>query len=300
MFSDDTEHTLLVAQALCASAGETTAFTKSLARGLRRWICLLTAGTGKATAQAALRLLIGASPERSGVWSAGNGPAMRAALLGVCYGDDINHLHTLVQSSSRITHTDPKATYGALAVAHAAHLSASGTLTPETFLATLPLPHEAEELRALLNLAAKSAADGETSEIFAAALGLEKGVSGYIYHTVPVAIHAALRHPQDYAAAIQSVIACGGDTDTTAAIVGGIVGANVGPEGIPVEWRQGLAEWPCNLRWMERLAAQLAEVVRTGQAQPPLQVPAIAVLLRNLGFLGVVLYHGLRRLRYTI
>lgn len=66
---------------------------------------------------------------------------------------------------------------------------------------------------------------------FAASLGNDQAVSGFVYHTVSVAIHAWLSHPCDFRAAIQAAVACGGDTDTVAAIVGGIVGAGVGKSG---------------------------------------------------------------------
>ena len=42
---------------------------------------MLPAGVGLATARACLKLWLGFSPERSGIYSAGNGPAMRSAVL---------------------------------------------------------------------------------------------------------------------------------------------------------------------------------------------------------------------------
>ncbi len=39
----------------------------------------------------------------------------------------------------------------------------------------------------------------------------------------------------DFQKAVTAAIECGGDADTTAAIVGGIVGARVGKDGIPAE-----------------------------------------------------------------
>ena len=67
-------------------------------------------------------------------------------------------------------------------------------------------------------------------------MGLSRGVTGFVCHTVPICIHAWLSHPGDYRSAVESVIRCGGDADTTAAITGGIVGAAVGRAGIPDEW----------------------------------------------------------------
>ena len=71
-----------------------------------------------------------------------------------------------------------------------------------------------------------------------------RGVSGYIYHTVPVALFCWLRWPGDFRRAVEEVILLGGDADTTGAVVGGIAGATVGQGGIPAEWLQGILEWP--------------------------------------------------------
>jgi hypothetical protein len=124
---------------------------------------------------------------------------------------------------------------------------------------------------------------------------LDHGVTGYAYHTVPVALHAWFRHGDDYRQAVLGVIACGGDTDTTAAIVGGIVGAGAGKEGIPAEWLANLWEWPQTVTWMERLGRALATAAPgVPQRGVPLNIPAL--LLRNLFFALVVLGHGFRRL----
>jgi ADP-ribosylglycohydrolase len=54
--------------------------------------------------------------------------------------------------------------------------------------------------------------------------------------TVPFCLWVAARHLDDYEKAIVTTIRAGGDIDTTAAIVGGIVGLAVGREGIPADW----------------------------------------------------------------
>src|SRR5262245_58283967 len=133
MFSDDTEHACLTAQALLVSGGDLVKFRRDLAKRLRWWAAGLPAGTGRATARACAKLWLGWSPERSGVWSAGNGPAMRAPILGVCLGSDRERLKEFVRASTRMTHTDPKAECGALAVAWAAHRAADsrGTAPPQ-------------------------------------------------------------------------------------------------------------------------------------------------------------------------
>ena len=251
MVSDDTEHTCIVAQSIIASRGDVDAFQRQLSWRLRLWLLGLPAGTGLATLRAILRLWIGFSPGKSGVFSAGNGPAMRAPIIGAAI-DDLGLLRRLVRVSTRITHTDAKAEYGALAVA----------------------------------LASRMARQNET-------------VAGSDFLSVPVSIHAWLSNQRDFRAAVTQVVECGGDTDSTGAVVGGIVGAAVGRTGIPPEWIDGLCEWPRSVRWMERLATQVESALRPDALADvpvrPIGLPAYGVLLRNLFFLTVVLYHGFRR-----
>src|SRR5262249_11838055 len=121
MTSDDAEHTCMTAQALLRSRDDPERFVRSLAWRLRFWLLGLPAGIGYATLRAILKLWLGFSPHRSGVFSAGNGPAMRAALLGVCLGDDPERLRAFVRASSRLTHTDPRAELGSYLIALAAH-----------------------------------------------------------------------------------------------------------------------------------------------------------------------------------
>jgi ADP-ribosylglycohydrolase len=298
MVSDDTEHTCLVAQALIGADGDHDVFLRWLAWGLRLWVLGLPAGVGFATLRACLRLWLGVSARRSGVFSAGNGPAMRSAILGAAVADR-DELLALVRLSTRITHSDPKAEYGAIAVALAARSSrAAPEADAAAYLSELGacLPVEAGELLDRLGESAESAAAGESTAAFAEATGLTRGVSGYTYHCVPVAIHAWLSHPRDFRTAIVDTVACGGDTDTTAAIVGGIVGSGVGKTGIPPEWIAGICEWPRTVDWMERLAECLHGTLQSGSAARAPRLPLAPVLLRNAFFLVIVLLHGMRRL----
>lgn len=297
--SDDTEHACLTAQALIVSGADDQAFARDLARRLRWWLLGMPAGIGLATLKGIVRLWLGFPPDRAGVWSAGNGPAMRAALLGLCHGAGPVELRRFVRAATRLTHTDPRAEMGAYAVALAAHFAAADGDAPDLrYLARLraELGAEGRELAELLERAAASAAAGEATSGFAASIGCARGVSGFVLHTVPVAIHAWLRHPDDYRAAVVGAIRCGGDTDTVAAIVGALVGLRVGKAGIPPQWIAGLAEWPRDVAWMERLAAALAMSVATGVGAAPPRIGLAGLLLRNLCFVPVVLAHGFRRL----
>ncbi len=298
--SDDTEHTCLVAQSILVSGGDEAVFEQDFAWRLRWWFAGLPAGIGLATLRSIVKLWLFLPRQFRGVHSAGNGPAMRSAILGVCFADDEPRMTQLVRISTRLTHLDPKAECGALAIA----LAARSSLRDNTFehyvgdLRRLTARHgaAAAELLGLVERAGQSVKAGETTSDFVATLGCAEGVSGYMYHSVPAVLHAWLSHPRDFGAAVTTIIRCGGDSDTTAAMVGAIVGAGVGREGIPARWLNELVEWPRTVSWMDRLARGAAHAASNRRAQQarPLSIPGLC--LRNAGFMVLVLAHGLRRL----
>jgi len=305
MVSDDTEHTCFVGQALLKAPDDSDAFARALAWQLRLWLLGLPAGIGSATLRATLRLWLGFPPGRSGVWSAGAGPAMRAPLLGVCIGGDAERLHDFVRASSLLTHRDPRAEEAAMLIALAAHhgsmhgpegVDASGFLDA----AMDALAGRDEELSKILSVLGRHLAAGSGADEPAAELGLELGVGGYAYHVAPMAVFCWLRWPDDFRRALTELILLGGDTDTTGAVLGGIAGATVGASGIPAEWIDGLFEWPRSVGWMRRLAERLADGLPTDgaatQRQAPLRTFWPGLLPRNLLFLTTVLLHGFRRL----
>jgi len=300
MISDDTEHACMVAMALISSRGDSKVFISSLARLLRRWLLFLPAGTGIATLRAGIRLLAGIPPSKSGVFSAGNGPCMRSAILGVLYGDEPARLSEMVRASTILTHRDPKAEYGAMAVATAASIAAriEEEVSPADFIAHLgeALPAEAREFHHLVEEVAESLARGEPTAVYAASRGLSRGITGYTYHTVPAVIHCWLRNQQHFERALLEIIRCGGDTDTTAAILGAIVGAHVGKEGIPAAWLDKILEWPCSVQYLSRLAHELYLVSTGAEGAKPQSLPFPSSPLRNLPFMLLVLLHGFRRL----
>ena len=269
MISDDTEHAAFVAQAIVRSRGNVDAFRRQLARSLRWWLAGLPAGIGLATGRAIFKLWMGVPPSRSGVFSAGNGPAMRSALLGVAFGHDSDKLKEFVKASTRITHTDPRAFYAALAVSVAAanEISAGDENWRHTYLRSLDrlmTEEDAAEFRALAAAALVSAGNNESVSTFAQRIGSMRGISGYCYHTVPCVLQAWFRHGDDLEAGLPDVIEAGGDTDTAAAILGAIAGARTGTSGIPDEWLDGIMEWPRSMRWLTRLGRSHGGQSRSG------------------------------------
>ena len=284
----------MTAAALLRHPADAQAFARCLAWKLRWWLLGAPAGVGLATLRAIFRLWLGIPPSRSGVRSAGNGPAMRAAVIGAFFHDDENRLRAFIRASTLLTHTDPRAERGAVLVAlAAAHALRCGSADGFIEVALRESAGD-PELHEHLATAAEHLRLGKCPRDFADAIGLSRGVSGYIHHTVPVALYCWLRTPQSFSEAVGRCIALGGDSDSTGAIVGALCGATAGASRISQSWLDGLVEFPRSISWMRRLAMSLA---RKGEPPPPDRRMFVPTLLaRNIVFAAIVLAHGLRRL----
>jgi len=290
MFSDDTEHTLMQAAALIEHPNDPAAMQRALGWKLRWWFLALPAGVGLSTAKAILRLWIGFPVPKAGVYSAGNGAAMRSAIMGVVFGDDAANRQAFALAACRLTHTDPRAEESALLVAEAASM-ATQHLSSHEALPVLEKLIVSDEMKTRF-AALRTALSRQKSVLeYAEEIGCGYGVSGFAPNTVAVALFAWLRHRGDFESAVRSVIQCGGDTDTVAAITGAICGAETGEAGIPRAWIDGIFEWPRSVNHIRRVAQALVSGnCRASRYFWP------AVLLRNLFFLVIVILHGFRRM----
>lgn len=300
MVSDDTDHNIFVAQALIRSRGNVAEFRSCLAWRLRLWLLCLPAGIGLATLRGIIRLWLGFS--RSGVFSAGNGPSMRSAIIGAAFPADARSRRLYVEASTLLTHTDPKALAGALAIAElAARLAAQKWVrrpdVNELVAVLTGVSSEPEWLaavEAIRELCASSAMPVATMERF----GSRSGVSGYTLHTVPFVIVVWYRHFGDYRATIESVVRAGGDVDTVAAIAGALAGITVGTSGIPADWVNGLVDYPHSVTYMRGLAAAFENPASPAAPASSRVSTGFSPWLfpRGLVFTMLVLAHGFRRL----
>jgi ADP-ribosylglycohydrolase len=300
MISDDTEHATMTAQALLAAPADEARFARSLAWRLRGWLIAMPAGVGWGTLRSIVKLWLGFPPSKSGVVSAGNGAAMRAPILGACLAHQPDRIAPMMRACTRLTHRDPRAEEGALVLAlAAAHAARVEIVDPYRLLDELRASVSAEGISRALAAVGEALARGDSPDAFAASLGLAEGVSGFILHTLPAALHAWLKSPNDARRAIESVIVLGGDADSTGAIVGGLAGATVGARGIPPEWVASIWDYPRSVAWMRQLGARLAlRFPERGDGEPTSPLPLFwpALPARNTLFLATALAHGFRRL----
>jgi ADP-ribosylglycohydrolase len=173
-----------------------------------------------------------------GQGSMGNGGAMRVAPLGAYFADELEHCADAARDSALVTHTHPEGVAGTVAVAVGAAMAwrmrnAVGTgFAPEFFGEVLRLTPESQVRRGIL-LASQTPANIPLSDV-AKALGNGSLVTAP--DTVPFCLWMAAHNPGHFVEAIGKTISAGGDCDTNAAIVGGIVALSAGRSGLPEEW----------------------------------------------------------------
>ena len=201
--SDDTVQSAIVLVALKRSEGDVERFGRELAKGLRAWFLSAPPGIGLSTIKACLRLCLGVNWRKSGVYSGGNGAAMRVAVLGAVFSNDDENRVRFVDVCSRVTHTHPLAVAGAQVVALAAALEVEGRVD------------EFDEL------VAKLEPDWPWDQGWS-----DSGPSGYVVESVNAAV-AIWRKRLSLLESMEEVVRLGGDTDTIGAIVGGMMGADL-------------------------------------------------------------------------
>lgn len=292
--SDDTEQSALVAQSLVRHPTDPTACAEAFRRSLLGWFVRLPWGIGLATLRACGRIACGFA--RTGVNSAGNGAAMRAAIVGAFLCDRPRERQAFSDALARVTHTDPRAVEGARFVGELAAVCArsnppasAGDCFRAAFPETSVVP--SGDLSAALTRAALLASRSVPTVEAAADLG----TTGFVIHTVPFAAFCFLRFGDRPLEALQEAISAGGDTDTTAAILGGWLGALHGEHGLPADLISRIHDGPFGPSHLRALGAALADL-REGRpvARPSYFWPA--AMVRNLALYPVVLLHGLGRL----
>lgn len=205
-------------------------------------------GIGNTTAYALSRLDRGVpwtEAGRTGDPACGNGAAMRIAPVGLWHALDPEALRGSVDRVTIVTHNHAEAVRGALAVAYAVARAAVGTLSLSTIIDEtrdfIGPCRTSEKLREVAGLW-RSGADWQSALA-------RIGTGGYVVDSVGAAFFCLML--DDYERGVKAAVRAGGDTDTTGAIAGAMLGAYVGLPGIPE-------------RWLERVEAgtRLAELAR--------------------------------------
>jgi ADP-ribosylglycohydrolase len=219
-YSDDTQMSIMVAESLVNNGFN----PNDLSQRYVDWFFSGSArGYGKTTQLALTSIKNGKHWSESGiVGSLGNGTAMRAAPFGVYFRNDIHQLIAAVKIDSAITHVSEDAEAGALAIALAAYYAVNHDTE---FLLDKIWKHlpDCKLKKTIFSLDSLINSDDISAPQALRVLGTKANVQ----ETVPAALYCFLKF-NNYHEAIVAAIKAGGDTDTTAAIVGALFGAQDG------------------------------------------------------------------------
>jgi len=173
-----------------------------------------------------------------GQGSMGNGSAMRVAPLGGYFADDLERCAEEARASSLVTHTHPEGIAGAIAVAVGAAMAwqlreHTDAGRARAFIDAVLLHAPESQVRRGILVASTTPPEAPLANV-ARALGNGSLVTAP--DTVPFCIWMAAHHLDRFVDALGKTVSVGGDCDTNAAIVCGIVALSAGRESIPIEW----------------------------------------------------------------
>jgi len=252
--SDDTEQSALVAQSLARHPRDLDGCVSAFRWSLLGWFLRLPWGIGFGTLRACLRIALGL--RRSGVRTAGNGAAMRSAVIGVFFCEDPDARRRSSDALAHVTHTDPRAVEGARFVAEVGARAVRCDDPAEVLASSRSVGTEASLGKAIdraLSMARDECPLDEAAR--------ELGTSGFVVHTVGLATYAFARWGRAPMEAIAAVIRAGGDTDSIAAIVGAWCGAIGGEAALPAGLVGRLNDGPFGPTHLRALAEDLAGVM---------------------------------------
>ncbi len=265
-WSDDSSLTFCLAESLCNGFS-----LEDMADRFCRWYQESywtarheTFDVGDTTAKALQQLQQGVSPLQSGgrsPQSNGNGGLMRILPMAFCY-PQLEHFGLLerVHQVSGITHAHPRSQiacgfYVTVAIAliqgsiHGSDIAtAVQSATKEIIWVYQQPPYEAElDHFERLWSGAEAIATLPIEAIHS---------SGYVIHTLEAALWCLLTS-NSYAEAVLKAVNLGDDTDTTAAVTGGLAGIYYGFEQIPADWVEQIARKQDVMDLCDRLQSSL-------------------------------------------
>jgi ADP-ribosylglycohydrolase len=236
LFSDDTQMTLAVAEALIAAGDQDLGgIMEAVSQEFVAWLHSPEndRSPGGACLYGARQLEAGVPWWKSGKPnSKGCGAAMRVAPIGFVYQHDLAKLRQVAAASALVTHHHPAAQLGAVAAAFLAKL-ALDRVAPEEMLAALELETHGQVQEFDQALARLE----EALEMPSADAALAHIGEGWVAEeAVMLALYCFLTSPDDFLATIRRGANTQGDSDSIACIAGGLSGAYLGLGALPAAW----------------------------------------------------------------
>ncbi|MET0757237.1 MAG: ADP-ribosylglycohydrolase family protein [Mycobacterium sp.] len=176
--------------------------------------------------------------------TAGNGSLMRTAPVALAYLDDEDALAEAARAVSELTHYDPEAGDACVlwccAIRHAV---CTGALDIRVGLSHIDVARRALWSTRLDEAESSRPSDFANNGWVVAAL--QSAWSAIATTGVPVEDPAAgVLRADHLRLGLDAAVRAGNDTDTVAAIAGGLLGATYGASAVPARWRRLLHGWP--------------------------------------------------------
>lgn len=176
--------------------------------------------------------------------TAGNGSLMRTAPLALAYLDDEAALVEAARAVSELTHYDPEAgdacVLWCLAIRHAI---LTGLLDARIGLHHIDI--DRRDLWALRLEVAEASQPSDFTNNGWVVEALQAAWSAITTTPIPEDVPATGVFRVDHLRlALDAAVRGGNDTDTVAAIAGGVLGAAYGASAVPADWRRVLHGWP--------------------------------------------------------
>lgn len=235
-WTDDTSMAVCVAQGLASGGG-----LDAIAANFVAWYDTAPADTGNQTravlsrrspTAAAMTEVASGLTGRTG----GNGSLMRTAPVALAYLNNASALDAAAGDISALTHSDPRAGEACrLWSAAIRYAVLNGTYYGiEQFLTDAP-----EDVASFWRPLLDAAESGEPADF---------ANNGWVVHALQTAWWAIATTPdtgpEQLPAALERCVYAGGDTDTTAAIAGGLLGARWGASAVPDAWQSIVHGYP--------------------------------------------------------
>lgn len=228
--SDDTQLANMALIAFRESQGDPDRFVGLLSKKYLHWFLCLPPTLGLATLRSCLKMFLGLDPRHCGVNSSGNGPLPRALVLGWELAKSPS-FDKYIELSTRLTHTGHEALVASQALARlTAYLKINGYPGPQDTILLLRGLDESSEWKRLMGAIEHSHSLFELMR----RTGQVKGVGGYAYHTLSAALWLFINRP--YRQGMLDCVLAGGDTDSCAAILGGLWAARY--TSVPHVWHR--------------------------------------------------------------
>ncbi len=239
-WTDDTQLMLVLSRGLLRGAElELPELMGRIAEELVLWLDEPDLGAGATSRGAALNLKGGVHWSKSAVTSKTCGSLMRVGILGFVYRNDPEKLIKAALLSGRITHNHQVSDAASIAGAYAVKLALDGIEPEEMFE---PLLRVTEGISQEFTDALEKSYETAHSELENEDALKKLGQGWYADETFALAYFCTLRYHDDYKKAVQIAVNITGDSDSVGSVAGGILGAKLGIEAVPVSWIEALRD----------------------------------------------------------